>query len=83
MSSAPKDTGQPPKASSGPKAKRLAPLQPRDLVELHVRYRGGSEAWWELRARGRYWRFPGSMALHDCLSIIYDGRGGRTGPVRG
>lgn len=37
---------------------------------LTLVYRGGPEAWWEIRARGRVWRRPGVTALHDIMCTI-------------
>lgn len=39
-------------------------------MQVTVVYRGGSECWWELRARGVVVRRPGSMALHDVLQLL-------------
>ena len=58
-----------PKASTQPSAKAL-----REPVTITVRYRGGGEGWWELKARGEVWRRPGSLCLHDVLREIYQGR---------
>jgi hypothetical protein len=41
-----------------------------------VTYRGGAEAWWSIKARGRVWRRPGTLALHDVLQDVLDGIGG-------
>jgi hypothetical protein len=43
----------------------------RKPVKVTVRFRGGPECWWELQARGRTYRRPGSLALHDVLREIY------------
>lgn len=40
-------------------------------------YRGGSEMWWQLEARGRVWRRDGAIALHDVLQDIFDGVNGQ------
>jgi len=51
---------------------------------VSIQYRGGPEAWYEIRARGRIYRFPGSMYLHDALEQINEGVGGvstEAGPV--
>lgn len=42
-------------------------------MTVTVRYRGGAEAWYEVKARGRTWRFPGHVALHDAFDRISDG----------
>lgn len=49
---------------------RLAAREARRPLQVTVRYRGGPEAWWELSSRGRSWRFPGHVALHDVLLYI-------------
>ena len=36
-------------------------------ISIEVRYNGGPEASWLVRARGVTWRFPGHMCLHDVL----------------
>lgn len=41
---------------------------------MTVRYRGGPEAWFEVKARGRSWRFPGVTALYDALVTVYEGQ---------
>nr|CRY96850.1 hypothetical protein [uncultured prokaryote] len=46
---------------------RLAERDPREPLTITVTYRGGSECWWELRARGVTIRRPGSLSLHDVL----------------
>lgn len=45
----------------------------REPLTLTVRYRGGSEGWWQIEARGRIWRRPGVLCLHDVLSDVYSG----------
>jgi hypothetical protein len=54
-------------------SKRLrAPWNPRDPLTVLVRYRGGSECWYELRARGRTYRAPGHLAINDIMDRIYE-----------
>lgn len=66
----------PPQAEGTARAKR-APITsllpwPRDRkMTLTVKYRGGSQCWWEITARGRTIRRPGVLALHDVLSDLY------------
>lgn len=55
---------------------RLSGLNPRHELEVRISYRGGSEAWWTVRARGRVWRRPGTLALHDVLMDVMEGIGG-------
>lgn len=45
----------------------------RRPMTIRVKYRGGAECWWELHARGRMIRRPGSLALHDVLREFYGG----------
>jgi hypothetical protein len=62
-----------PKGHVAAAAKR-PPLTNRDLrtvQTLVVKYRGGAEAWWEIKARGRIYRMPGWVALHDAMVSIY------------
>lgn len=49
----------------------LARRNRREPLTLSVSFRGGPECWWEIKARGRTWRRPGSLALHDVLSQLY------------
>lgn len=42
----------------------------RKPLSITVKWRGGPEAWWEIRARGRTIRRPGHLALHDVLCEI-------------
>lgn len=39
-------------------------------LQIAVRFRGGPEASWLVTARGRSWRFPGHMCLHDVLAAV-------------
>lgn len=55
----------------------LSGRNPREPLTITVRYRGGSEAWWRLEARGRVWHVPGHIALHDALSWVQEGHGGK------
>lgn len=59
-----------PKAASGPALPRR---NPRDPLTVTVTYRGGPEAWYEVKARGRTWRFPGHVAIHDAWGRIIEG----------
>ena len=67
-----------PQASSSSRPKgdyshRLVPRNPREPLTITVTYRGGSECWWEIRARGTVVRRPGSEALHDVLAHLSGG----------
>jgi len=50
--------------------------EPRQPISLTVVRRGGPEAWYELRARGRVHRFTGVTALEDVMQAVY-GENGR------
>jgi len=39
-------------------------------LTLTVTYKGGSEAWWLVQARGRSGVFPGYRAIHDVMAEI-------------
>lgn len=58
---------------SRPKAGHFHGLPPRPIREpitLTVSWRGGGEAWYEVKARGRTGRFPGWLGLHDVMMAI-------------
>lgn len=57
-----------PKASS---SRRLAPWDRRSPLTIQVKYRGGPEAWIEIKARGETLRVPGSVCLFDALSAVW------------
>lgn len=66
---------RPPKAPSTARAQRarlkpLARRNPRESLTITVKWRGGPECWWEIVARGRVWRAPGHVAIHDVLARI-------------
>jgi hypothetical protein len=66
---------RPPEAMGTARAERarrfsLARRDPREPLTVIVRYRGGAECWWELRARGTVWRMPGHVSLQDALAQI-------------
>ena len=65
--------GRPPEAEKPSGAQRrtthgLLRRDPRKPLTVTVVYRGGSECWWELRARGVVLRRPGHNCLHDVLA---------------
>lgn len=64
-------------SAAKPHLRRLAERDARAPLQVQVSYRGGAEAWWELRARGRVWRFPGHHSIHDVLMWVNEGRGGK------
>src|SRR5688572_16927230 len=48
----------------------------RRPVTLTLTYRGGPEAFWQIEARGRTWRRPGVIALHDLMVEVMAWQGG-------
>lgn len=59
-----------PSSTSSERRPRLSRREAREPVTLTIRYRGGSEAWWEVKGRGRSWRFPGYLAIHDVMKVV-------------
>ena len=68
---------QPPKASASP---ALPARNPREPLTITVVYRGGSEAWYEIKARGRTYRRPGYLAIHDVFKDIVGWQAEKHGP---
>lgn len=65
--------GRPAGRARAPKAPRWSSLRPRPLTKkltIQVTYRGGSEAWWLVEARGSRGAFPGHMCLHDVMREV-------------
>ena len=60
----------PPKASVRP---FQASREWRRTITLQVAYRGTSEAWFEVHARGRTWRVDGHDAFLEVMLDIYNG----------
>lgn len=60
--------------AEGPSRLSLSPWTPTDRLTLAVAYRGGAEAWYEVRTRGGVLRTPGWIALDDLMRDIYGGR---------
>lgn len=61
------------RAAEGRSVQPLRPARKRDSYKplwIEVQFRGGPEASWLIRARGRNIRFPGHMCLHDCLAEV-------------
>jgi hypothetical protein len=48
----------------------LPARNPRVRLTIQVTYRAGAEAWWQLEARGRVFRFPGHICLQEALSAL-------------
>lgn len=65
-------TKQPRRALRRP---RLALWDRRHPLTITVKYRGGSEGWYEIRARGQVFRSVGCLALHDVMTSICEGDG--------
>lgn len=66
----PRPDGQ---VNSPPKAARWHHLpwrNPRDTLTITIKYRGGAEAWIEVKARGSAGRFPGYVQLFDVLKEV-------------
>ena len=65
---------------NGPKAPRWFHLRrrdPRDALTIRITYRGGSEAWYLIEARGSRGAFSGVTALHDVMQQINEGSSAR------
>lgn len=66
---------RPPEAHSGsqPKAgywRRFPRRNPREPLKITVSFRGGSECWYEIHARGSIGRYPGTVCIHEIMSDI-------------
>jgi len=51
-------------------ASRLGLRDRRRALWIEVRFLGGSECWWLIRARGRQWRIPGDRCVEDLMHRI-------------
>lgn len=66
-------TGPPaPKAqrAAGARPAPLGTRDPRKPITVSVEYRGGPEAKWRIRARGRTWNVSGVTSIHDVMAMI-------------
>lgn len=74
------------KMSPAPKAKRhsgrrpsrwswLSPRNPREPLNIRIRFRAGSECYWEVSARGQVGYFAGHTSIHDAFVEIMQGSG--------
>lgn len=54
----------------------LPPRNPREVLHLTVKFRGGPECWYEIHARGQIVRYPGVRSLHEIMDEINTGAGG-------
>lgn len=59
----------------------LPPRPIRETITLTVVWRGGPEAWYEIKARGRTGRVPGWLSIHDVMMRINNAES--YGPRRG
>lgn len=64
-----------PRPAQPAKPSAVKPRSPREPLTVQVVYRGGSEAWWEIRTGLGRFRFPGHLCLHDVLSAVHRGEG--------
>lgn len=65
---------RPPRGASPEASARrsLAPWRRREPLTIQIVYRGGSEAWYRIKARGAVWYVPGHESLEDVMSSIYN-----------
>lgn len=63
--------GQERRPAAGRSFSRLPWKNPRDVLTVKVRYRGGAEAWIEVHARGVTKRYPGSLSLFDVMADVW------------
>lgn len=62
--------GQKAQRSKSPSFRTRAQRDPREVLTITVKLRGGPECWYEVHARGCTTRVPGHTALHDLMSEI-------------
>lgn len=53
---------------------RLGPWPRSRHLTLKVTYKGGSESWWLIEARGASGVFPGHLSLEDVMARIFNER---------
>jgi hypothetical protein len=58
------------RASGDRRAPKLRSRRAQVPLTITVRYRGGPEASWLIDYRGRSWRVPGHLSVHDALSAL-------------
>ena len=51
---------------------KLSRWNRRDPLTITVVYRGGAEAWIQIKARGRTIRVPGHLAVIDALEKVWE-----------
>lgn len=59
--------GQEARVPKGRRWRHLSPWDKRRKLTITVRYRGGSEGWIQVDARGSMGRFPGHVQLIDVV----------------
>jgi hypothetical protein len=60
--------------SASPATQRASHLEPREARQprtVQITYRGGPEAWWELKWANNVVRVSGVIALHDVMRELY------------
>lgn len=57
-------------APKGHRWRRFRARDPREPITITLKYRGGPEAWVEVRGRGETNRYPGWVALYDLVRDI-------------
>lgn len=60
----------PAKQPAKPTFKGVARRDPRQRLDLQIRFRGGAEAWVLVESRGRTQAFPGHWSVYDVLMYI-------------
>lgn len=53
------------------KQDKLPPWDPKSALTVVITYRGGAEAWYELRTRGRTFRMRGDLGIHDVMRRVH------------
>jgi hypothetical protein len=64
-------TGPQQNSAEGVLVRQLPVWDRREPLTLTVRYRGGGEAWIEIKGRGATLRVPGSLCIFDALSQMW------------
>lgn len=62
--------GQEQRPEGAPLSLYRKPRSPRVPLKVTVRHRGGPESWWEIEARGRFYRFPGYVCIDDAMRKV-------------
>jgi hypothetical protein len=56
--------------TAAPAGPASAARQARKPFTVQIRYRGGSEAWWEITYAGKPYRFRGDLFFHDVMRHV-------------